>query len=160
PFGGLLLFGGSYPVPACGSRVAGEAMKAYGAISTMEDKDHLHRRMELAEAALEQRYEPFCSVLVGATGQVGAEDHHRAHTDSATRHPEFDLARWAGRHLTAEERREATVYTSGEHCPMCSTAHGVVGLGRIVFASSGKQLQEWHDELGVAPPAARFRPVV
>src|SRR5699024_9284234 len=100
------------------------------------------------------------SVLVDATGKVRAEERNRAHTDNATRHPEFDLARWAGRHLTAEERREATVYTSGEHCPMCSTAHGVVGLGRIVFASSGKQLQEWHDELGVAPPAARFRPVV
>ena len=29
-----------------------------------------------------------------------------------------------------------TVYTSGEHCPMCSAAHAWVGLGRIVYAVS------------------------
>jgi hypothetical protein len=43
------------------------------------------------------------------------------------------------------------VYTSGEHCPMCAAAHGWVGLGRIVFASSAAQLASWLGEWGVAP---------
>ncbi len=34
---------------------------------------------------------------------------------------------------------------------MCSAAHALVGLGRIVFASSGAQYAAWMAELGVAP---------
>src|SRR3712207_7274778 len=39
--------------------------------------------------------------------------------------------------------RSATVYTSGEHCPLCAAAHAWVGLGRIVYASSSVQLTAW-----------------
>ncbi|TWG92605.1 hypothetical protein L615_000700000120 [Nocardioides sp. J9] len=44
-----------------------------------------------------------------------------------------------------------TVYTSGEHCAMCSAAHAWAGLGRIVYATSTPQLLGWLDELGVPP---------
>ena len=60
-------------------------------------------------------------------------------------------------HMSIEERNKATVYTSGEHCPMCAAAHGWVGLGRIVYASSSKQLVEWLGELGLEPSQARVR---
>jgi tRNA(Arg) A34 adenosine deaminase TadA len=53
----------------------------------------------------------------------------------------------------------ATVYTSGEHCPMCAAAHGWVGLGRIVYASSSKQLVQWLNGMGVAPSRVRNLPV-
>ena len=53
--------------------------------------------------------------------------------------------------MSEEERREAVVYTSGEHCPMCSTSHALVGLGKIVYVSSSAQLSEWLSELGVEP---------
>jgi tRNA(Arg) A34 adenosine deaminase TadA len=43
------------------------------------------------------------------------------------------------------------VFTSGEHCPMCSAAHAWVGLGRIVYVSSSAQLIAWLAELGVPP---------
>lgn len=57
--------------------------------------------------------------------------------------------------MTPEERHRATVYTSGEHCPMCAAAHGWVGLGRIVYVASSAQLSAWLSELGVpAPPVA------
>src|SRR5699024_4478050 len=46
-------------------------------------------------------------------------------------------------HLSPAERTAATVYTSGEHCPMCAAAHAWVGLGRIVYASSTAQLTGW-----------------
>lgn len=51
--------------------------------------------------------------------------------------------------MSLEERGSATVYTSGEHCPMCAAAHGWVGLGRIVYASSSKQLAQWLNEMGI-----------
>lgn len=51
-----------------------------------------------------------------------AEDHNRVASGDRTRHPEFELARWSAAHLTPEQRAAATVYTSGEHCPMCAAA--------------------------------------
>ncbi len=125
-----------------------------------DDLKHLRRCIELAAQALEDGDEPFGSVLVGADGTVLAEDRNRiVSTGDPTRHPEFELARWAATRLTPEERAAATVYTSGEHCPMCSAAHGWVGLGRIVYVASSAQLTEWLEELGVPPSRVRPLPV-
>ncbi len=119
------------------------------------DKKYLKRCIELAKTALENNDEPFGSVLVSADSEVLMEDHNHVAGGDHTQHPEFALARWAANNMTPEERSKATVYTSGEHCPMCSAAHGWVGLGRIVFASSTEQLTQWLDELGVAPSRVR-----
>ena len=118
---------------------------------TEEDRKYLKRCIELAETAAEKGDEPFGSVLVSATGEILFEDHNHVAGGDHTQHPEFAIARWAANHLAPEEREKATVYTSGEHCPMCSAAHGWVGLGRIVYASSSAQLAEWQKEMGVAP---------
>jgi tRNA(Arg) A34 adenosine deaminase TadA len=104
------------------------------------DRKHLERCLELAERALELGNSPFGSVLVDGDGRVLQEDHNRETTDNdETLHPEFELARWAAHNMTYEERARATVYTSGEHCPMCSAAHAWVGLGRIVYLYSATQ---------------------
>ncbi|MFI9604580.1 nucleoside deaminase [Streptomyces sp. NPDC052043] len=117
---------------------------------------HLERAVELAAEAVRAGDEPFGSVLVGADGQVLAEDRNRVNTlDDRTRHPEFELVRWATAHLTERQRAEATVFTSGEHCPMCAAAHGWAGLGRIVYAHSAAQLTDWLAELGVPPSPVR-----
>lgn len=123
------------------------------------DLKHLQRCVELANAALDKGDEPFGSVLVSAHGEVLAEDHNHVAGGDHTQHPEFALARWAANHLTPEERSKATVYTSGEHCPMCAAAHGWVGLGRIVYASSSEQLAQWLNEMGVAPSRVRNLPI-
>lgn len=115
------------------------------------DRMHLKRCVELAEKALNHGDEPFGSVLVSADGDVLFEDHNHVAGGDHTQHPEFAIARWAAENMTPEERAEATVYTSGEHCPMCSAAHGWVGLGRIVYASSSKQLTAWREEMGLKP---------
>lgn len=115
------------------------------------DMKHLRRCIELAEIALNENDQPFGSVLVSEEGEVLAEDHNRISSGDRTQHPEFALARWAAKNMTAEDRRNATVYTSGEHCPMCSAAHGWVGLGRIVYASSSEQLAQWLKEMGAEP---------
>ena len=127
----------------------------------MDDTDlaFLERCVELAEEALDAGDEPFGSVLVGGDGEVLGEDRNRVAGGDRTRHPEFALARWAAEHLTPEERAAATVYTSGEHCPMCAAAHGWVGLGRIVYASSSEQLVAWLKELGVPPPPVKPLPI-
>ena len=119
---------------------------------TDADLPHLRRCVELAAEAVEAGDFPFGSVLVAADGTVLAEDRNREVTaGDPTRHPEFELARWAAVNVTAPERAAATVYTSGEHCPMCAAAHGWVGLGRIVYVSSTEQMGAWLAELGVGP---------
>src|SRR5699024_9528086 len=116
-----------------------------GAVVMLTEKDmpHLHRCVELAGEALAAGDEPFGSVLVAADGAVLHEARNCAVTRDATCHPEFALARWAARNVPASERPLATVYTSGEHCPMCAAAHGWARLGRIVYASSSEQLRSW-----------------
>jgi tRNA(Arg) A34 adenosine deaminase TadA len=123
------------------------------------DMRHLGRSVELAAAALAAGDEPFGSLLVAADGRVLFEDRNHVAGGDHTRHPEFEIARWAAAHLTPGERRAATVYTSGEHCPMCAAAHGWVGLGRIVYASSSAQLGAWLAELGVPPGPVRPLPI-
>ena len=123
---------------------------------TEADLPHLRRCVELAAEAVAAGDHPFGSVLVAADGTVLAEDRNREVTaGDATRHPEFELARWAAANMTPPERAAATVYTSGEHCPMCAAAHGWVGLGRIVYATSTEQLGAWLAELGVSPALVR-----
>ncbi|WP_212822728.1 nucleoside deaminase [Catellatospora sp. TT07R-123] len=119
------------------------------------DLAHLRRCVQLAELALSVGDEPFGSVLAGADGEVLFEDHNHVASGDETRHPEFEIARWAAAHLSPEQRAAATVYTSGEHCPMCAAAHAWVGLGRIVYASSSQQLTAWRDELGLPPGPVR-----
>lgn len=123
------------------------------------DMRHLKHAVELARTALEKGDEPFGSVLVSAEGEVLAEDHNHVASGDYTQHPEFYLARWAAQNMSPEERSQATVYTSGEHCPMCSAAHGWAGLGRIVYASSSEQLGEWMTEMGVGPSPVRSLPI-
>jgi tRNA(Arg) A34 adenosine deaminase TadA len=129
--------------------------------ATMDDTDlaHLRRCVELASEALEAGEEPFGSLLVSGEGRVLGEDHNRTSGGDATRHPEFELARRAAALLTPGQRAAATVYTSGEHCPMCAAAHGWVGLGRIVYASSSAQLTQWLTEMGAPAPPVRPLPV-
>ncbi len=124
---------------------------------TEEDLRHLERCVALAEEALERGGAPFGSILVAADGRVLREERNETESGDATRHPEFALARWAAENLGPDERRGATVYTSGEHCAMCAAAHAWVGLGPIVYASSTVQLLAWMAETGA--PALPVRPL-
>ncbi|KAI1109325.1 cytidine/deoxycytidylate deaminase [Nemania sp. NC0429] len=132
---------------------------------TQAELAHLRRTIELAAEALEAGDAPFGSVLTtGGRGNRGSgtaeeeeeeeegevvvrEDRNRiATTGDATRHPEFELARWAATNMSPEHRAAATVYTSGEHCAMCAAAHAWVGIGRIVYVAGAAQLDGWLEE--------------
>ncbi|MBL7258763.1 nucleoside deaminase [Paractinoplanes lichenicola] len=122
--------------------------------------EHLRRCVELAAEALAAGDFPFGSVLVGADGKVLAEDRNRENTDAdPTAHPELRLAQWAIANVPAEERGGCTVYTSGEHCPMCAAAHGWAGLGPIVCAASSAQLAGWRTGWGLPSSPVAVLPV-
>ncbi|WP_349426193.1 nucleoside deaminase [Microbacterium sp. LWS13-1.2] len=122
------------------------------------DEGHLQRCVDLARRALEAGDDPFGSVLVDADGAVLAEAVNREKSDGdPTAHPELALVRWAIAHLTSNQRATSTVYTSGEHCPMCAAAHGWAGLGRVVAAASAAQLAGWRASWGL--PAGPVSPI-
>ncbi len=115
----------------------------------------MRRCIELAREALDDGDEPFGSLLVDANGKIQFEDRNRVKHGDHTRHPEFEIARWAAEHLTPAERAEATVYTSGEHCP-CVRPH-TPGSGSAIL--SMRQVLSnwflWHTEWGMpAGPVA------
>jgi tRNA(Arg) A34 adenosine deaminase TadA len=126
---------------------------------TDDDLAHLRRCVELAREALDAGDEPFGSVLVHDGRRVAEDRNRETSLADATRHPEFDLARRATELLTSEERSAATLYTSGEHCPMCAAANGWVGIGRIVYAVSTEQFVGWVREWGVGPAPVAPLPV-
>ncbi len=126
---------------------------------TPTDVRHLRHCLALATESLHAGDEPFGSVLVGARGEVLAQARNRVNELNHLAHPELELAQWAAAHLAPAARAAATLYTSGEHCPMCATAHGWVGLGKIVYLSSAEQLTQWLAELGVPEAPIRFLPV-
>ncbi len=128
-------------------------------VITDRDRAFLTRAVDLAEAAVRAGDEPFGSVLVSPAGEILMEDHNRVGGGDRTQHPEVAIARWAAVNLTPEVRAQSVVYTSGEHCPMCAAAHGWVGLGRIVYASSSAQLTEWARELGLSSSPVAALPI-
>jgi tRNA(Arg) A34 adenosine deaminase TadA len=116
---------------------------------TEADERHLRRAVELATAARAAGDMPFGSLLVGPGGEVLAEDRNTVVTaQDITAHPELKLARWAARHLDADVGRQTTMFTSCQPCPMCAGAIARSGLGRVVYALSGEQLQQ------LKPPGA------
>ncbi|KMO71032.1 tRNA-specific adenosine deaminase [Mycolicibacterium chubuense] len=123
------------------------------------DVEYLRRCAALAAQAVEAGDEPFGSLLVDPDGVVRFEDHNHVAGGDATRHPELAIALWAVENLSPQQRAASTVYTSGEHCPMCAAAHAWVGLGRIVYAASSAQLTQWRREWGASPSPVAALPI-
>jgi tRNA(Arg) A34 adenosine deaminase TadA len=111
------------------------------AVMTPDEERYLRRAIELATASRAAGDAPFGSLLIGPDGAVLAEDHNTVLSDGdITAHPEIKLARWAAQHLDAATAAGTTMYTSCQPCGMCAGAIDRSGLGRVVYALSGEQL--------------------
>ena len=120
------------------------------------DERHLRRAVELAIAARATGDMPFGSLLVGPAGDVLAEERNTVISGrDISAHPELKLARWAARELDAGTAQQATLYTSCQPCPMCTGAISRSGIGRVVFALSGEQLDGLRPAGAEGPDARR-----
>ena len=100
---------------------------------------HLRRAVALADDAGAQGNRPFGAVAVSASGAVVAEGLNTATTSGdPTAHAELVAIRaaWLAGAIGALDG--ATMYASGEPCPMCAAAMVWAGIGRIVFAASAR----------------------
>lgn len=110
--------------------------------ATLEPSEiaHLRRAIELSVLAREHGNHPFGAVLVTADGRV-LEAENTVITDrDVTGHAETNLVRLAFRELDATELAASTLYTSCEPCAMCAGAMFWAGIGRMVYALSGRGL--------------------
>lgn len=126
---------------------------------TENDLKHLEHCLSLAKEALDAGDEPFGSILVNQDNKVIATARNRVNERNVLAHPEIELAHWGAENLSKQKLKSVTMYTSGEHCTMCAAAHGWVGIGKLVYLSSGEQLGSWLEEFGVSPASINFIPV-
>lgn len=134
-------------------------MKNESSKITEKDLTHLKHCLQLARTALEAGDKPFGSILVNTDGEVIAEARNRVNEINELAHPEIDLARWAVNNLTEEERKHTNMYTTGEHCPMCSAAHAWAGLGTVIYLSSAEQLNTWLKEMNMSASPVNLLPI-
>ena len=94
----------------------------------------LREAIALSEAARKRGNMPFGAVLVAPDGTVLARGENAILTDrDITSHAEINAIRAASKHCTPRQIAAATMYASGEPCPMCSGALIRTGVRRVVF---------------------------
>lgn len=104
------------------------------------DSTHLRRAITLAGQALARGDRPFGAVAVDHAGRVIAEGENAVSTSGdVTTHAELAAIAAATAAGRAEALRGATVYASGEPCPMCAAAMVWAQVGRIVFAAAAAE---------------------
>ncbi|TYB76689.1 nucleoside deaminase [Bizionia saleffrena] len=123
---------------------------------SFKDYKYLEICVALAEDALNAGDEPFGSILVNAKNEIIATARNKVNAENVLSHPEIELAYWALENLSTEERKSTTMYTTGEHCPMCAAAHGWAEIGPLVYLSSAEQLGEWLQEFGANEAPIHF----
>ena len=97
-------------------------------------------RLALAEAA--QGDFPFGAVIE-KNGRVLASGRNSGkRLNDPTAHAEMMAIRAFTAAYPAEEMKGATIYTSGESCPMCMGAILWCGFGRVVYAASIEELSK------------------
>src|SRR5436190_23494542 len=100
---------------------------------TAEDLLHLHDAMELAASAARRGNRPFGAVIVGADGvALAAAENSTATDNDIAAHAEINAIRAVCRGAGQARLAGATIYASGEPCPMCAGAIIRFGLRRVV----------------------------
>jgi tRNA(Arg) A34 adenosine deaminase TadA len=103
------------------------------------DAAQLRHAFALAMQARERGDRPFAAVIVAADGTILAEglSTQGAGGGGTLAHSEMNACQAA---ITAgiprRRLREATIYSSGEPCAMCSAAIFYTGIGRVVYGLS------------------------
>lgn len=109
------------------------------------DLDHeklLRVAIEESRKAREAGNHPFAAILVGPAGEVLMTQHNAYQPDrDMTGHAERVLMTRASTAYDADFLKDCSMYTSAEPCAMCAGAAYWVGMKRVVYALSEKQLK-------------------
>jgi guanine deaminase len=119
---------------AAGSLFAAGAAAGKGTLSPPRPQDEAFMRLALEEAR--QGDFPFGAVIV-RDGKVATRGRNMGvKTNDPTAHGEMVAIRRFVADHPADGLKGATIYTTGEPCPMCMSAILWCGFGRVVYAAS------------------------
>lgn len=107
-------------------------------MSEARDHELLRRAIALSASAAGQGNRPFGVVVSDGDGRIIAEAQSIAAVNPRdwTAHSEMQALRAASAAMTWEELGRATIYASGEPCPMCAAAVYWCNIRRLVFSVS------------------------
>ncbi len=114
--------------------------QAKAARSPVRPEDEGYMRLAIAEAAKGDF--PFGAVIVRDGKVVSTGRNLGVTNNDPTAHGEMVAIRRFVADNPAKELKGATLYTSGEPCPMCMGAIVWCGIGRVVYAASIEQLSK------------------
>lgn len=120
----------------------------------LSSADHTTLRAAIAQSRLAAAagHQPYGAVLVGPDGRTLATAHNtQGDPADLTGHAEMNLVRNAARALGPDTLQGATVYASGEPCPMCAGALYWAGVRRVVFALSVDSMRALNGADSVLP---------
>lgn len=101
---------------------------------------YLRRAIQVSIDARAHGNHPFGAILVSGDGRILEAENTVVTDRDITGHAETNLVRLAWRELDATELAASTLYTSCEPCAMCAGAMFWAGIGRMVYALSGRGL--------------------
>ncbi|HEY8126811.1 MAG TPA: nucleoside deaminase [Methylocystis sp.] len=114
--------------------------QAHAKRAPVRPEDEGFMRMAIAEAAKGDF--PFGAVVVREGKVVSTGRNLGVTNNDPTAHGEMVAIRRFVADNPAKELQGATLYTSGEPCPMCMGAIIWCGMGRVVYAASIEQLEK------------------
>jgi guanine deaminase len=167
-----LLFLGARVVPRRQFLASGVALLSVGhttnasARITDEDRKHMRQAIELMRKAgvVDKTGGPFGCVIV-RNGEVLSEAGNSVLRDNdPSAHAEVNAIREACKKVSAPHINGATMYTSGEPCPMCYAAAYWARVGKIYYAAAWSDFNDLFDDTRISldmkkPYARRSIPV-
>ena len=119
------------------------------------DLVHLRDAIALSQAALAHGNMPYGAVLVAADGTVLARTENTIVVDrDPTAHAETNAIRAAARSVPVQRLAGATMYASGEPCPMCSGAIMRMGMKRVLFGIRASEAMPYMPSTAGAMPGS------
>ncbi|NEW39760.1 nucleoside deaminase [Nocardia cyriacigeorgica] len=100
------------------------------------DERHLRRAIELADRAGREGNHPFGAVIAAGTSVIAEGRNAVVTTGNVLTHAETDAIEAAVSAGHAAALIGATIYASGEPCPMCAGAIVWAGITRVVYAAA------------------------
>lgn len=116
------------------------------------DLDCLREAIAQSHAAAAAGHQPYGALLAGADGRRLLAAHNtQGNAADITGHAEMNLVRQAAEQLGPQVLQGATVYASGEPCPMCAGALYWAGVSRVVFALGVDDMRALNGDDSVLP---------
>jgi len=105
-------------------------------MSESRDEELLRRAIAVSETAVAQGCRPFGSVITDGDGRIVVEAYGLPTIEPRdwTAHAEMRALREASATMSWEALGRATIYASGEPCPMCAAAIYWCNIRRLVYS--------------------------